>query len=444
MIIFKKTLPRRTLLRGIGASLALPLLDSMVPALSSASAQTAQPAKRMGVVYVPNGMAMKSWTPSTEGSGFEITRILRPMKAYQNRMLVLTGLNGSSSNAGVHASASTRFLTGTIPARSESDLQAAVSVDQLVARELGKQTQLGSLELALDQSDVFGSCDIGFSCQYTSTIAWRDAHTPLPMETNPRVVFERLFGDTGTTDPAVRLKRIRKDQSLLDSVSDRVSELNRKVDAGDRAKLDQYLDAVRDVERRIQLAEAQSDRELPLLEQPAGVPQTYEEHAKLMFDMQVLAYQTDLTRVITFMMGRELSGRTYAEIGVPDSHHPTSHHRDDPTLYEKVTKINEFHTSLFAYYLDKLDATPDGNGSLLDNLLMLYGAGMSDSNRHDNTGLPLVLLGGGSGSVKGGRHLRYKEGTPISNLHLTMLDKMGLPLENLVNSTGPLNLLGEV
>ena len=444
MIIFKKTLPRRTLLRGIGASLALPLLDSMVPALSSASAQTAQPAKRMGVVYVPNGMAMKSWTPSTEGSGFEITRILRPMKAYQNRMLVLTGLNGSSSNAGVHASASTRFLTGTIPARSESDLQAAVSVDQLVARELGKQTQLGSLELALDQSDVFGSCDIGFSCQYTSTIAWRDAHTPLPMETNPRVVFERLFGDTGTTDPAVRLKRIRKDQSLLDSVSDRVSELNRKVDAGDRAKLDQYLDAVRDVERRIQLAEAQSDRELPLLEQPAGVPQTYEEHAKLMFDMQVLAYQTDLTRVITFMMGRELSGRTYAEIGVPDSHHPTSHHRDDPTLYEKVTKINEFHTSLFAYYLDKLDSTPDGNGSLLDNLLMLYGAGMSDSNRHDNTGLPLVLLGGGSGSVKGGRHLRYKEGTPISNLHLTMLDKMGLPLENLVNSTGPLNLLGEV
>ena len=417
MIIFKKTLPRRTLLRGIGASLAFPLLDCMVPALSSASAKTAQPTKSMGVVYVPNGMAMKSWTPATEGSCFEITRILRPMKAYQDRMLVLTGLNGSSSNAGVHASASTRFLTGTIPARSESDLQAAVSVDQLVARELGKQTQLGSLELALDQSDVFGSCDIGFSCQYTSTIAWRDAHTPLPMETNPRVVFERLFGDTGTTDPAVRLKRIRKDQSLLDSVSDRVFELNRKVDAGDRAKLDQYLDAVRDVERRIQLAEAQSDRELPLLEQPAGVPQTYEEHAKLMFDMQVLAYQTDLTRVITFMMGRELSGRTYAEIGVPDSHHPTSHHRDDPTLYEKVTKINEFHTSLFAYYLDKLDSTPDGNGSLLDNLLMLYGAGMSDSNRHDNTGLPLVLLGGGSGSVKGGRHLRYREGTPISNLH---------------------------
>ena len=444
MNIFKKTLPRRTLLRGLGASLALPLLDSMVPALSSASAQTAQPAKRLGVVYVPNGMAMKSWTPATEGANFEITRILRPMAAYQDRMLVLSGLNGASSNAGVHASASTRFLTGTIPARTESDLQAAVSIDQLVARQLGNQTQLGSLELALDQSDVFGSCDIGFSCQYTSTISWRDANTPLPMETNPRAVFERLFGDTGTTDPAVRLQRIRKDRSLLDAVTDRVAELNKKVGSGDRAKLDQYLDAVRDVERRIQLAEAQSDRELPEVDQPAGIPRTYEEHAKLMFDMQVLAYQTDLTRVITFMMGRELSGRTYAEIGVPDSHHPTSHHRDDPTLYEKVTKINEFHTSLFAYYLNKLDDTPDGNGSLLDNMLMLYGAGMSDSNRHANTGLPLVLLGGGSGSVKGGRHLRYSEGTPISNLHLTMLDKMGLPLDKIGNSTNALNLLSDV
>lgn len=444
MNIFKKTLPRRTLLRGLGASLALPLLDSMVPALSSASAQTAQPAKRLGVVYVPNGMAMKSWTPATEGANFEITRILRPMAAYQDRMLVLSGLNGASSNAGVHASASTRFLTGTIPARTESDLQAAVSIDQLVARQLGNQTQLGSLELALDQSDVFGSCDIGFSCQYTSTISWRDANTPLPMETNPRAVFERLFGDTGTTDPAVRLQRIRKDRSLLDAVTDRVAELNKKVSNGDRAKLDQYLDAVRDVERRIQLAEAQSHRELPEVDQPAGIPRTYEEHAKLMFDMQVLAYQTDLTRVITFMMGRELSGRTYAEIGVPDSHHPTSHHRDDPTLYEKVTKINEFHTSLFAYYLNKLDDTPDGNGSLLDNMLMLYGAGMSDSNRHANTGLPLVLLGGGSGSVKGGRHLRYSEGTPISNLHLTMLDKMGLPLDKIGNSTNALNLLSDV
>ncbi len=440
MIITRKTLSRRTVLRGLGASLALPLLDSMIPALSSAHAQVAERTRRLGVVYVPNGMAMKAWTPAGEGNNFEITRILQPMADYRDRMLVISGLNGPQSNAGVHASASTRFLTGAIPARTESDLQASVSIDQLVAQRYGNETQLGSLELALDQNDVFGSCDIGFSCQYTSTISWRDQFTPLPMETNPRLVFERLFGDIGTTDPTVRLQRIKKDQSLLDSISERVSELNRSVGAGDRAKLDQYLDSVRDVERRIQMAEAQSNRELPELTQPSGIPGTYEEHAKLMFDLQVLAYQTDLTRVITFMLGRELSGRTFAEIGVPDSHHPTSHHRDDPVLYEKVTKINEFHTSLFAYYLDKLDATPDGDGTLLDNILLLYGAGMSDSNQHSNRGLPLVLFGGGAGAIKGGRHLRYPEGTPISNLHLTMLDKLGMPVEDMPYSTGPLDL----
>ncbi len=441
MIILKKKLSRRTILRGLGASLALPLLDSMTPALANTQPQAT---RRLGVVYVPNGMAMKAWTPAAEGTDFELTRILRPMAAWRDRMLVLSGLNGVASNAGVHASASTRFLTGATPARTESDLQASVSIDQFVARRLGQETQLGSLELALDENDVFGSCDIGFSCLYTSTIAWRDANTPLPMETNPRLVFERLFGDIGTTDPAVRLQRIRKDRSLLDSLNERVAELNGKVGAGDRAKLDQYLDAVRDVERRIQMAEAQSSRDLPELTQPSGVPDTYEAHAKLMFDLQVLAYQTDLTRVITFMMGRELSGRTYAEIGVPDSHHPTSHHRNDPALYEKITKINEFHTSLFAYYLDKLDATPDGEGTLLDNLLLLYGAGMSDSNLHDNRELPLVLFGGGAGKLQGGRHIRYPAGTPASNLHLTMLDKMGMPVEQLGDSTGPLELLSEV
>ena len=441
MIVLKKKLSRRTMLRGLGASLALPLLDSMTPALANSGPQTVS---RLGVVYVPNGMAMKAWTPAAEGADFELTRILQPMAAYRDRMLVLTGLNGVPSNAGVHASASTRFLTGVTPARTENDLQAAVSIDQLVARRFGQETQLGSLELALDENDVFGSCDIGFSCMYTSTIAWRDANTPLPMETNPRLVFERLFGDIGTTDPQVRLQRIRKDRSLLDSLTDRVAELNREVGAGDRARLDQYLDAVRDVERRIQMAEEQSGRDLPEVTQPSGVPDTYEEHAKLMFDLQVLAYQTDLTRVITFMMGRELSGRTYAEIGVPDSHHPTSHHRDDPVLYEKIIKINEFHTGLFAWYLDKLDATPDGEGSLLDNMLMLYGAGMSDSNQHDNRGLPLVLFGGGSGKLRGGRHIRYPEGTPVSNLHLTMLDKMGMPVDRLSNSTSPLELLSEV
>ena len=439
MIILKKKLSRRTMLRGLGASLALPLLDSMTPAF----ANTTPAVRRLGVVYVPNGMAMKAWTPASEGAGFEMTRILKPMAAHRDRMLVLTGLNGVASNAGVHASASTRFLTGVTPARTENDLQAAISIDQLVARQFGQQTQLGSLELALDENDVFGSCDIGFSCLYTSTIAWRDANTPLPMETNPRLVFERLFGDIGTTDPQVRLERIRKDRSLLDSLTERVAQLNREVGAGDRAKLDQYLDSVRDVERRIQMAEAQSSRELPTVAQPSGVPDTYEEHARLMFDLQLLAYQTDLTRVITFMMGRELSGRTYAEIGVPDSHHPTSHHRNDPVLYEKITRINEFHTGLFAQYLDKLDATPDGEGSLLDSMLLLYGAGMSDSNLHDNRELPLLLFGG-AGKHKGGRHIRYPAGTPVSNLHLSMLDSLGMPVESMSDSTGPLDLSGNV
>ena len=292
MTIFKKALPRRTVLKGLGAGVALPLLDSMIPALT-ANAQVAKPQKRFGVVYVPNGMAMKSCPPASTGIDFEVTRILEPMADYKDRMLVITGLNGASSNAGVHASASTRFLTGAIPARVESDLKAGVSIDQLVARKTGQETQLGSIELALDQNDVFGSCDIGFSCQYTSTISWRDATTPLPMEVNPRLVFERLFGDIGTTDPVIRQQRIRNDRSLLDAVSDRVAELNRKVGPSDRAKLDQYLDAVRDVERRIQMAEAQSYRELPEVAQPSGIPDTYEEHAKLLCDLQLLAYQTE-------------------------------------------------------------------------------------------------------------------------------------------------------
>ena len=444
MIITNKALPRRTVLRGLGAAVALPLLDSMVPAFAATRATAAEPVRRLGVVYVPNGMAMRHWTPATDGAGFEMTRILQPMAAHRDRMLVLSNLNAVRSNAGVHASASTRFLTGVTPHRSESHLEAEVSVDQLVARELGRHTQLSSLEVALDARDTFGSCDVGFSCLYNSTIAWRDATTPLPMEINPRVVFERLFGDTGSTDPSIRLARVRKDRSLLDSVTDRIEELGRDVGSGDRTKLEQYLDAVRDVERRIQMTEEQSSRELPEVPQPAGVPASYEDHAKLMFDLQVLAYQTDLTRVITFMLGREQTGRTYAEIGVPDSHHPISHHRNDPLLYEKVTQINEFHTTLLAYYLDKLASTPDGDGSLLDHSLILYGAGMADSNRHQTTGVPLVLFGAAAGRVKGDRHLKFPAGTPATNLHLTLLDKMGIPVEKMSNSTGKLDLLSGV
>jgi hypothetical protein len=444
MFITKNAIPRRTVLRGLGASLALPLLDSMVPAFAATRNSAAAPIRRLGIHYVPNGMAMKSWTPATDGAGFELTRILKPMGAFHDRMIVVSGLNGVTSNGGVHASAATRFLTGVRPARSENNLRAGVSIDQLIARELGRETQLASLELALESGDVTGSCDIGFSCVYTSTLAWRDEATPLPMEHNPRAVFERMFGDAETTDPSVRLTRLRKDQSILDSVTERVAELARSVGAGDRAKIDQYLDSVRDVERRIQLAEAQSDREILTIDQPAGIPATYEEHARLVFDLQVLAYQTDLTRVITFMLARELSGRTYAEIGVPDSHHPTSHHRDDAVLYEKITKINEFHTRLYAYYLEKLASTPDGEGSLLDSMLLLYGAGMSDSNQHSNRALPLLLIDGRAKPVPGGRHVRYPEGTPLTNLNLTVADRMEVSVDQLSNSTGKLELLSDV
>ncbi|HCQ97900.1 MAG TPA: hypothetical protein DIU48_00680 [Acidobacteria bacterium] len=441
MMITKKAIHRRTVLRGIGAGLALPLLDGMVPAFAAIRNSPANPVRRFGVVYVPNGMAMKHWTPEGEGQAFEVTRLLNPISDYRDQMTLLTGLNGVPSNAGVHASAATRFLTGVTPARTESNLRAGISVDQLIAKEFAQHTQLGSLELALDSRDVSGSCDVGFSCTYTNTISWRNETTPLLGENNPRAVFERLFGDSGSTDPAARLARIHKDQSILDSVTDKIDALQRGLGPNDRLRVNEYLDAVRDIERRIQKAEEQSDRELPEVDQPAGIPATYEEHAKLMFDLLLLAYQTDLTRVSTCMMAREISGRTYPEIGVPDSHHPTSHHRDDPTLYEKVAKINEFHLTLFSHFLEKARATQDGDGSLLDNMVMIYGAGMSDSNRHDNKGLPLALLGGGSGQLKPAGHVRYAERTPITNLHLTILDKMGIPVEKMSDSTGKLDLL---
>ena len=441
MMITKKAIHRRTVLRGIGAGLALPLLDGMVPAFAAIRNSPANPVRRFGVVYVPNGMAMKHWTPEGEGQAFEVTRLLNPISDYRDQMTLLTGLNGVPSNAGVHASAATRFLTGVTPTRTESNLRAGISVDQLIAKEFAQHTQLGSLELALDSRDVSGSCDVGFSCTYTNTISWRNETTPLLGENNPRAVFERLFGDSGSTDPAARLARIHKDQSILDSVTDKIDALQRGLGPNDRLRVNEYLDAVRDIERRIQKAEEQSDRELPEVDQPAGIPATYEEHAKLMFDLLLLAYQTDLTRVSTCMMAREISGRTYPEIGVPDSHHPTSHHRDDPTLYEKVAKINEFHLTLFSHFLEKARATQDGDGSLLDNMVMIYGAGMSDSNRHDNKGLPLALLGGGSGQLKPAGHVRYAERTPITNLHLTILDKMGIPVEKMSDSTGKLDLL---
>ena len=439
MIVTKKAISRRTVLRGLGVSLALPLLDGMVPALAALRNTPANPVRRFGVVYVPNGMAMTNWTPAAEGAGFEFPRILQPLESFRDRLQVLSGMYGPPPNGGFHANASTRFLTGLSALPSEHDLQAGVSIDQYIARQLGRQTQLASLEVGLDSRDVSGSCDVGFACAYSNTISWRTPTTPLLMENNPRAIFERLFGDSGSTDPSVRLRRFDEQRSILDSVTETVADLSRELGPHDRSRLNEYLDAVRDIERRIQRAEEQGVEALPHVDQPAGIPAMYDEHAKLMFDLQVLAYQTDLTRVITMMMGRELSGRTYNEIGVPDSHHPCSHHRHDQVLYEKLTKINIYHVTLFAYYLDKLRSTPDGDGSLLDHLMILYGAGMSDSNAHARTDLPLLLVGGGGDQVKGGRHLVYRD-KPMANLDLALLEMFGVHQEKLGVSTGILDV----
>ena len=436
MIITKKALSRRTVLRGLGASLALPLLDGMVPAFAAIRTTAANPVRRLGVVYVPNGMMMPQWSPTTEGAGFEFPTILEPLAPYRDYVQVLSGMHGVESE-GPHARASTRFLTG-MPSKPDdgSDLRGGVSMDQIAGRVHGRETQLATLELALDGRDFAGSCDDGFSCAYTNTIAWAYETTPLPMENNPRAVFERLFGDSGSTDPAVRKARLSRDASLLDSVTERAADLSRELGTADQAKLGQYLDAVRDIERRIQMAEAQSDRELPVVSQPAGIPGTIGEHAKLMFDLMALAYETDLTRVATFMLGREITGRTYAEIGVPDAHHPISHHQRDPEKLAKLTKINQYHVQLFSEFMERLRTTPDGDGSLLDHSMIVYGAGMGDSNAHASTNLPILLAGGGAGT--GGRHVRYSEDTPLANLHLSLLDKMGVPLESLGHSDGRL------
>ena len=438
MIITKKAIPRRTMLKGLGASLALPLLDGMVPAFTALRDTAADPVRRLGIVYVPNGMMMDHWTPATEGIGFNFPTILQPLERFRDQVEVLSGMHGVDAE-GPHARASTRFLTGVASQRDDgSNLKAGISMDQIAGRVLGQETQLATLELAIDGRDFAGSCDEGFSCAYTNTISWANDTTPLPMENNPRAVFERLFGDSGSTDPAVRKARLEKDASLLDSVTDRARYLSRQLGSTDQAKLDQYLEAVRDIERRIQMAEAQSERELPVVDQPAGIPDTFGEHTKMMFDLLALAYETDLTRVATFMMGREITGRTYAEIGVPDAHHPISHHQRDPVKLEKLLKINLYHAELFAEFIARLNSTPDGDGTLLDHSMIVYGAGMADSNSHYSGDLPILLAGGAAGT--GGSHMQHEPDTPLANLHLSLLDKMGVPIESLGDSTGRLPL----
>ena len=443
MFISKKRIPRRMFLQGVGATVALPLLEGMVPAFASAA--EAQPPVRLSIVTSPNGMNMARWTPETDGPSYKLSPTLEPLSAFRDRFLVLSGLNNNEGDAlpgegesAPHERAGAVMLTGVHPQREGI---VGTSIDQIAAQELGQQTQLASLELGLHTNDVVGLCEKGWSCAYTSTISWRNATTPLPVESQPRAVFERLFGDSNSTDPAVRMDRIRKDKSLLDSLTEGVSRLMGSVGPQDRARLNQYFDAMRDVERRIQMAEEQSAREMPVFDRPVGAPASFEEHAQLMFDLQVLAYQTDMTRVITFMTGRGQSNRSYPEIGVPDAHHPISHHQSDPVKLDKLYKINRYHSELFAYFLEKLRSTEEGNGTLLDHSIILYGSEMSDSNRHLLQNLPILIAGGAGGQIQGGNHLRYTKDTPLTNLFLTMLDKMGVQVEKFGDSTGKLELL---
>ena len=439
MTITKRALPRRTVLRGLGATVALPLLDAMVPAATALAQTPARPVHRFQAIYAPNGMAMPYWTPAAEGTGFALTPILTPLAPFRDRLLVLSGLRSSWTY--VHAGASASFLTGTASGgRNETDVLASTSIDQLLARELGKETQLGSLEVSMDRAANAGQCTAGLSCAYTQTISWRSPTLPLPMENNPRAVFERLFGDSGSAAPEARRARRVQKQSILDSVNDKLGRLKLAVGAPDRAKIDEYTEAVRDVERRIQKAEQQNDVDPTFIEQPQGPPRVYEDHMQLMFDLQLLALQTDLTRVVTFMLGREQSTRSFPQVGVPDAHHSLSHHEDEPDRIALMSKINAYHVELVGGYLARLEATADGDGSLLDHMTLLYGAGISNSTRHSGRNLPLLLVGGGAGRWKGGRHLRYTGETSNANLLLTLLDKMDMPLDRLGNSTGKLEI----
>jgi hypothetical protein len=450
--ITKKHVSRRTLLRGLGTALALPLLDSMVPAMNASKGAASGAPVRLGFVYVPNGIIPAAWTPAAAGTGFEFTRTMKPIEAFRDQLTVISGLaqiNGRAlgDGAGDHARAGATWLTGAHPKKTEgAGIHAGVSADQIAARELGKSTQLASLEIGLDSPSLAGGCDSGYSCAYTNTISWRGPTTPLPMEMNPRALFERLFGDGDSTDPAARMKTLKDQNSILDYITGDIDRLETNLGARDRGKLTEYMDSIRDVERRIQKAEEQNaGMKMPVIERPAGVPADFEEHAKLMMDLQVIAFQADLTRVITFMIAREGSNRSYRQIGVSDGHHSVTHHGNDPEKVEKTTLIDTYHVKLLSYYLDKLESTRDGDGSLLDHSLILYGSSICDGNAHTHHNLPLVLAGGGSGQVKGGRHLLFPAETHMNNLLMTMLDKAKVPLpEQLGDSTGELQLLSEV
>lgn len=442
MIITKKALSRRTALKALGVALPMPFLDAMVPALTALEQSAAKPRLRFQAVYTPNGVIPGQWFPTATGADFEFSPSLMPLEPFRKELLVLSGLDSvpppppGERQYNNHADASTRFLTDVTPSRS---LRAGVSIDQLAAKVLSKDTVLPSLELALESVDSGSSCDFGRSCVYTGTIAWAGPTQPLPMEHDPSAAFVRLFGDGAGVDNATRRARVQQRGSILDSLLTEVARLRESVAAPDRTKINGYLDSIRDVESRIQKALAYN-AEMPSFTRPAGVPEAFADHAKLMFDLQLLAFQGDVTRVGTFMIGREFSGRTYPEIGVPDAHHPISHHQRDPLRMEKCAKINRYHAELFAYYLKRMKETPDGEGTLLDHTAIVYGAGMSEGNGHVPENLPIVLAGGANGALSGGRHIKFAKGTPLANFHLTLLDLLGVPVDKHGNSTGRVSL----
>jgi hypothetical protein len=443
MIISKRALPRRTFLRGAGAALALPLLEAMVPALTAADDTPASPAKlrRLGFVYMPMGCDVTRWTPPGDETLDELSPSLAPLARVKQNVAIISNLELRNAYPGTHATSNASFLSAAKAKRTEStDYHLGTTVDQIAAKQLGAGTQLPSLELSMDLLSVVGQCDNGYACVYQNNLSWSSPTTPLPAEAHPRIVFENLFGEEGGA--AERRAALQKRASLLDSVGEELQRLQKSLGPADRRRVNQYLDTVRDVERRIQQAEAAAkDNSLPDLERPLGVPASYADHARLMFDLQLLALQGDITRVITFQLARETSNRTYPEIGIAEPHHPLTHHGNDPEKIAKVAKINRFHVSLFAEFLEKLQATPEGGGSLLDHVLYLYGSGMGNPNVHDHVNLPIIVAGGAAGKMRGGRHIRHAEPTPLANLHLTLLDKVGVRLDSFADSDGKMNEL---
>ena len=445
--ITKKALPRRTVLRGMGSLVALPLLGAMVPALTATGRTAAAPISRLGFFYAPNGMFLPNFHPTGNGGrDYKITRILSPLKDYREQMIVVSGLSNNglvspNEGGGVHTRAHGGWLSGVLPKRTEgADIEAGKTVDQFAADELGKDTSLRSLELTTESNFTVGNCENGYSCTYQNSTSWRSPTTPLYHERDPRVVFQRLFGDGGSVE--ARLAQMKADRSILDSVTDSINQLERKLGPSDRVMMEEYLDAVREIERRIQrTVQNNASGPLPTAQQPTGLPDTYEEHVDTLFEMLVLAYQADITRVSCFQMARELSGRAYPNIGVPEGHHTVSHHQLNPHNIEQYTKINTHQVSLFSKLIDRMHNTPDGDGSLLDHSIMMYGTGMGDGDHHTPYDLPVILVGGGSGQMKGGRHIKYAMHTPFMNLGLTLLDKVGVQVDSISDSTGLLTNL---